>query len=705
MNENNGTNRAKLYQLALFPMNNGATNVYFVLILSYIATFGNKVLGIAMVFASVMVTGMRVFDAITDPIIGAIMDKTDGKFGKFRPFMVIGNITMAVAVVLLYIITPLIPESAMWARYAAFILLYAVWVIGYTFQTSVTRSAQSVLTSDPNQRPLFTIFNTVGSLAGMGVMQFLAPIIAGNDIAGDYNKTWFAIMTPIGIAVSVVLTILAIIGIWEKDQTKYFGVGGKQENIKISEYVQIVKNNKPLQRLMIAGGGCKLALSIATNVTVLCILYGCMTQFGLGFTQGQLLGGMKEEGEIGNKVVVELDLNSDSQVFAINLTKDALKFDEEKGEYKIDTTSEIDTLEVLKFGDVIEVAEGGKIVASTDYDVIAFYVSDDGDSNGKAAAIKVDENGVPVGLKRDANGKIVGLSVGESNRIIGMLVNDDGNFYNVANESFDLSFDADGNVRGLKAEDTVKLSGRNGYDNLFLIMMVMGYVFSAPFFILTVRTSQKHGQKKSLMTYVTVALLCYIGVFIIMLLWKFGDPAWNLSVFEGTLFKPDFKITINLYTILFLLFFGVGYGAYYSTADMPIPMVADCADYETYRSGKFIPGIMGTLFSLVDKLVSSLAATVVAIALSFVGVSDLATKATPFVDGMNWVAIAMFCLVPMAAWTMTLVAMKGYALDGDKVKIVQAVNAARKEAVAGGMSMEEAMATITDDTVMAKLSK
>ena len=44
MHENNGMNRAKFYQLALFPMNNGATNVYFVLILSYIATFGNKVL-------------------------------------------------------------------------------------------------------------------------------------------------------------------------------------------------------------------------------------------------------------------------------------------------------------------------------------------------------------------------------------------------------------------------------------------------------------------------------------------------------------------------------------------------------------------------------------------------------------------------------------------------------------------------------------
>lgn len=105
MNENNGVNRAKFYQLALFPMNNGATNVYFVLILSYIAQFGNAVLGLAMLFASFMVTGMRIFDAITDPIIGALMDKTNTKFGKFRPFMVIGNVIMAVSVLLLYVVT------------------------------------------------------------------------------------------------------------------------------------------------------------------------------------------------------------------------------------------------------------------------------------------------------------------------------------------------------------------------------------------------------------------------------------------------------------------------------------------------------------------------------------------------------------------------------------------------------------------------
>ena len=97
--EASGMNRAKPYQLVLFPLNNGATNVYYVLVLSYIATFGSNVLALGLMFASIMVTAMRLCDAITDPIIGALIDRTNGKFGKFRPFMVIGNLIMAVSII------------------------------------------------------------------------------------------------------------------------------------------------------------------------------------------------------------------------------------------------------------------------------------------------------------------------------------------------------------------------------------------------------------------------------------------------------------------------------------------------------------------------------------------------------------------------------------------------------------------------------
>ena len=499
----NAVNRAKPYQLVLFPLNNGATNVYYVLVLSYIATFGSKVLALSMIFVSVMVTGMRLFDAVTDPIIGALMDRTNGKFGKFRPFMVIGNLIMAVSILALYCLTPLIPDTMMWARYAMFVALYAVWVIGYTFQTSCTRSGQTVLTNDPKQRPLFTIFNTVGSLLGMGAMQFFAPILAKNYEGGYGSAGFFRMLAPVGIVISILLTLLAVVGIWEKDQPKYFGIGGEKiEKLKVSEYVQIIKENKPMQRLMVAGAGCKLALSIATNTTVLCMLYGCM---------------------MGN------------------------------------------------------------------------------------------------------------------------------------------------------------------YDGLYLPMMVLGYVFSVPFFLLTVRTSQKKGQKASLMRYVSVALVCYVGVFVLLLLWKQDSAAFSLSLLgEGGL-------SINLYTVLFILLFGIGYGAYYATADMPIPMVADCSDYETYQSGKYIPGIMGTLFSLVDKLVSSLSATVVGVAVSFIGLESLPTQYDPYTPGMNVVVIVLFCVIPMVAWAATLIAMKGYSLTGEKMKEIQAVNACRRDAVANGMSMEDAM--------------
>ena len=520
--ESNTTlNRAKPYQLMLFPLNNGATNVYFVLILSYVAQFGSSILKLGM-FASIMVTVMRVCDAVTDPIIGAMMDRTSTKIGKFRPFMILGSAVMAVSVVCLYVLTPLIPESMMWLRYVAFVVVYFVWVIGYTFQTSCTRAGQTVLTNDPNQRPMFTIFNTVGSLLGMGVMQFMIPLVKGmydvKDAAGNVVTSGYAdpmvyrIITPIGIAISVFLTILAIIGIAEKDNPKYYGIGGeKQEKVKLSEYVEIIKNNKPMQRLMVAGAGCKLALAIATNTTVLLALYGIL---------------------MGN------------------------------------------------------------------------------------------------------------------------------------------------------------------YNSLYLPMMVLGYVCAVPFFLLSMRTSQKLGQRASLVRYVSVALACYVGVLALLLFSDHGDPTFMLSFpFQG-------GGAINLYTILFIVFFGIGYGAYYATADMPIPMVADCSDYETYRSGKYIPGIMGTLFSLVDKLVSSLAQTLVAIIfLICTGVNELPDDGTPYSGGIKVAVIVMFCVIPMLAWAATLLAMKGYTLTGEKMKTIQAVNAARKDAVAHGMSLEHAMQTITDETV------
>ena len=49
-----------------------------------------------------------------------------------------------------------------------------------------------------------------------------------------------------GIVISILLTILAIIGIWEKDQPKYFGIGGEvSEKVKLHEYVRSSRTITP----------------------------------------------------------------------------------------------------------------------------------------------------------------------------------------------------------------------------------------------------------------------------------------------------------------------------------------------------------------------------------------------------------------------------------------------------------------------------
>ena len=95
--------------------------------------------------------------------------------------------------------------------------------------------------------------------------------------------------------------------------------------------------------------------------------------------------------------------------------------------------------------------------------------------------------------------------------------------------------------------------------------------------------------------------------------------------------------------------------------------------------------------------------TTVAVACRFIGLETLPTKATPYVEGMNVVVIVLFCVLPMIAWAATLIAMKGYSLTGERMKEIRAVNAARKAAIAKGMSVEEAMATwVTIDQVPAE---
>lgn len=86
--ETNGIHRVPLWRIAGFALNNTATNLYL-MFMNYVSFYLLGFVGVGMVMASSFTMAMRIWDGVTDPFIGYMVDKTNGKFGKNRPFMVI----------------------------------------------------------------------------------------------------------------------------------------------------------------------------------------------------------------------------------------------------------------------------------------------------------------------------------------------------------------------------------------------------------------------------------------------------------------------------------------------------------------------------------------------------------------------------------------------------------------------------------------
>lgn len=257
-------NDAKIWQIGFFSLNNTATNLALFIMMQY-SYYTQNVLGLAAAIIGVIATSTRLFDAITDPIIGFMVDKTDTKFGKLRPYMLIGNIIIWVCV---YIIFTTPQEWSISKKYIHTSVFYFIYIIGYTCQTIVTKAGQSILTNNPKKRPYFSGFDGVFTqMAAALVPVLITTILATKYSVGEYGPDrgmlnpamWREAVLIVG-AISFVFTILAIIGISEKDKTENFGSTQVVSNIKFSNYVEIIKDNRPLQMLIIAAATDKLGL-------------------------------------------------------------------------------------------------------------------------------------------------------------------------------------------------------------------------------------------------------------------------------------------------------------------------------------------------------------------------------------------------------------------------------------------------------------
>ena len=138
-------------------------DMVYMLSASYILYYYQDVLGVAPLAMGAILMGARVFDAFNDPIMGIIVAKTRTRFGKFRPWLLIGTITNTVILILMYSAPPSLDGSGLVA-YAA--IFYVLWGVTYTMMDIPFWSMIPAFTEGGKERENLTTL--ARSCAGVG---------------------------------------------------------------------------------------------------------------------------------------------------------------------------------------------------------------------------------------------------------------------------------------------------------------------------------------------------------------------------------------------------------------------------------------------------------------------------------------------------------------------------------------------------------
>ncbi|HPD01901.1 MAG: MFS transporter [Christensenellales bacterium] len=183
----------------------------------------------------------RIWDAFNDPIMGSIIENTRGKYGKFKPWILIGAITNAIILVIMFT-----TKLQGWSFIIFFGLMFLLWDITFTMNDIGYWSMLPALTSNRADRDFTTswanLLAGVGGGLGFAVIPFLT---AGAYAIGGNAVTAYAVVSVIIAVCFIGCQVMTVLGVKEKaappPPPKVKGEGGLKKMFKV-----IAKNDQLL---------------------------------------------------------------------------------------------------------------------------------------------------------------------------------------------------------------------------------------------------------------------------------------------------------------------------------------------------------------------------------------------------------------------------------------------------------------------------
>jgi GPH family glycoside/pentoside/hexuronide:cation symporter len=195
------TTNVRLRSLIGYGVGDLGINLYFISTMTYLMFFYTDIFGLSAAAAGTLMLVARIIDAITDPIMGMIAERTRSKSGRMRPWILYGALPLGVITVLTFTAVEGSDSYRLWWAYTTYILfglLYTVVSIPYAALTAS-------LSADSHERTRLTTVRMAGAFSGGFIVSVgTMPLV---DLFADRATGFFWVMTGFSVIATLFLWI------------------------------------------------------------------------------------------------------------------------------------------------------------------------------------------------------------------------------------------------------------------------------------------------------------------------------------------------------------------------------------------------------------------------------------------------------------------------------------------------------------------
>jgi GPH family glycoside/pentoside/hexuronide:cation symporter len=178
-------------------------NFYWTNIATFLMIFYTDVFGISAVAAGSMLFIIKLVNAFTDPVIGALADRTKTRFGKFRPYLIWVALPLAAAGVLTYTTPDLDEKEKLIYAYGTYLFM----MVCYTGINIPYNALSGVMSSDPQERTTINSLRFIFAFGGSTLVTAATPSLVKWLGNGDERYGWPLTMAFWGVAASLLFAL------------------------------------------------------------------------------------------------------------------------------------------------------------------------------------------------------------------------------------------------------------------------------------------------------------------------------------------------------------------------------------------------------------------------------------------------------------------------------------------------------------------